>query len=129
MKRFLVLLALAVGTLAAQTATRTVGVSWGASSAPTGYTGTVTGYNVFRGATSTGPFTQLNASLITGLTYADATAVVGQTYTYYVTAYAGACSPTQSPTVICGTTPPSAMASTTIPPASSVVSSLVVTIP
>ena len=62
-------------------------------------------------------------------TYADTTAIVGQTYTYYVTAYAGACSPTQSPTVICGTSPPSAMVSTTVPPASSVVTSLVVTIP
>jgi hypothetical protein len=128
MKRFLVLLALAVGTLAAQTA-RTVTIAWGASVPPTGTTGTVTGYTVFRGATSAGPFTQLNASLVTALTYADTTAIVGQTYTYYVTAYSGACSPTQSPTVICGTTLPSAMASTTVPPASSVVTSLVVTIP
>ena len=128
MKRFLVLLALAVGMLAAQTA-RTVTIAWGASVPPAGTTGTVTGYTVFRGATSAGPFTQLNASLVTALTYADTTAIVGQTYTYYVTAYAGACSPTQSPTVICGTSPPSAMVSTTVPSAPSVVTSLVVTIP
>jgi len=48
MKRFLVLLALAVGTLAAQTA-RTVTLAGVPQGPPTGTTGTVTGYTVFRG--------------------------------------------------------------------------------
>jgi Abnormal spindle-like microcephaly-assoc'd, ASPM-SPD-2-Hydin len=44
----------------------------------------VTGYNIYRGATSSGPYTQLNSSLITGTSYTDSSVVAGQTY-YYVT--------------------------------------------
>jgi large repetitive protein len=43
----------------------------------------VTGYNVFRGTQSGGPYTMLNSSLLSGTTYTDTTVQAGQTY-YYV---------------------------------------------
>jgi fibronectin type 3 domain-containing protein len=55
-----------------------VSLSWTAS------TSTVTGYNVFRGTQSGGPYTMLNSSLLSGTTYTDTTVQAGQTY-YYVT--------------------------------------------
>jgi fibronectin type 3 domain-containing protein len=59
-------------------------LSWTASTTPG-----VVGYNVFRGATSGGPYpTELNSSPINGTTYCDATAQAGQTYYYVVTAVA-----------------------------------------
>ena len=56
-----------------------VDLSWTASTSSG-----VTGYNIYRGMTSGGPYTQLNASLVTGTAYTDSTAQAGQTY-YYVT--------------------------------------------
>jgi fibronectin type 3 domain-containing protein len=44
----------------------------------------VSGYNVYRGAVSGGPYTLLNTSLITGLSYTDTSVQSGATY-YYVT--------------------------------------------
>lgn len=46
---------------------------------------TVTGYNVYRGTVSGGPYALLNSSLVVGTQYVDSTVVVGQTY-YYVAA-------------------------------------------
>lgn len=53
-------------------------LSWNAS--PSG----VAGYFVYR-STNGGPFTKLNASENTGLTYTDTSVAAGQTYTYVVT--------------------------------------------
>ena len=44
----------------------------------------VTGYNVYRGTHSNGPYTKLNSALVAGTTYTDLTVLAGQTY-YYVT--------------------------------------------
>jgi fibronectin type 3 domain-containing protein len=46
----------------------------------------VTGYNVYRGNASGGPYTVLNSSLVGSLTYTDSTVQAGQTYFYVVTA-------------------------------------------
>jgi hypothetical protein len=60
-----------------------VALTWVASSTPN------VSYNVYRGAASAGPFTILNSSLISGLTYTDSAVQAGQTY-YYVAAAADA---------------------------------------
>ena len=57
-----------------------VALSWTAS------TSTVSGYNVYRGTVSGGPYTKINSSLITTLTYTDATVQSGTTYFYVATA-------------------------------------------
>ncbi len=44
----------------------------------------ITGYNVYRGTVSGGPYTNLNSTLVTGTSYTDTTVESGQTY-YYVT--------------------------------------------
>jgi hypothetical protein len=56
----------------------TVGLSWTSS------TSDVTGYNVYRGAASTGPFSKINPSLNSSTAYTDSTVAASQTY-YYVT--------------------------------------------
>ncbi|MGA9979461.1 MAG: choice-of-anchor D domain-containing protein [Candidatus Sulfotelmatobacter sp.] len=56
----------------------TVGLSWSPS------TSEVTGYNVYRGAASTGPFSKINPSLNSTTAYTDNTVAANQTY-YYVT--------------------------------------------
>jgi len=56
----------------------TVGLTWNPS------TSEVTGYNVYRGAASGGPFTKINPSLNSGTAYTDGTVASGHTY-YYVT--------------------------------------------
>lgn len=56
-------------------------VGWDASTDP--LTG---GYNVYRATAAAGPYTKINASLITTNTYVDDTAVNGTTYYYKVTA-------------------------------------------
>lgn len=69
------------GTVAAPpTAAPSVGLKWNAS------TSTVTGYNVYRGGASSGPFTRVNGSLVPGLTYTDQTVTAGATYFYVTTA-------------------------------------------
>ena len=55
-----------------------VDLSWGAS------TSSVAGYNVYRSATSGGPYTKINSSLVTRTKYTDSNVQAGQTY-YYVT--------------------------------------------
>jgi hypothetical protein len=61
----------------------TATASWTAS------TSVVSGYNVYRGTTSGGPYTKLNGSLIVLLTYADTTVQSGQTYFFVTTAVDG----------------------------------------
>jgi hypothetical protein len=55
-------------------------LSWTAS------TSVVTGYNVYRGTVSGGPYAKLNSSLIALTTFTDGTVQSGQTYFYVVTA-------------------------------------------
>jgi hypothetical protein len=62
------------------TGVHAVSLSWTASPS------TVTGYNVYRGGQSGGPYTMLNSSLLSGTTYTDATVQAGQTYYYVATA-------------------------------------------
>jgi hypothetical protein len=61
-------------------AAQSVSLTWTAS------TSVVSGYNVYRGTQSGGPYTLLNSSLVTGTGYADATVQAGQSYYYVVTA-------------------------------------------
>jgi hypothetical protein len=58
-------------------------LSWTAST-----TAGVVGYNAYRGTTSSGPFSQLNSSLISGTTYTDGNVQAGQKYYYVVNAIA-----------------------------------------
>jgi hypothetical protein len=58
----------------------TVALSWTAS------TSTVSGYNVYRGTTSGGPYAELNTSLVTAVNYTDSTVTAGVTYYYVITA-------------------------------------------
>ena len=54
--------------------------------------GTVTGYNVKRGAAEGGPFSQLAAGVnVSGTTFTDTTAELGNSYYYVVTARNGTC--------------------------------------
>ena len=46
----------------------------------------VTGYNVYRGTVSSGPYAKVSSSLVVGTQYTDATVQSGQTYYYAVTA-------------------------------------------
>lgn len=55
-------------------------LSWTASAS------LVIGYNAYRATASGGPYTRLNAALITALTYTDSAVQAGQTYYYAVTA-------------------------------------------
>jgi fibronectin type 3 domain-containing protein len=68
---------------ATQAQAHTATASWSAS------TSVVSGYNVYRGTLSGGPYTKLNGSLIALLTYADTTAQSGQTYFFVATAVDG----------------------------------------
>ncbi len=63
------------GTAAPQ---HSVDLSWTAS------TSTVTGYNIYRGSTSGGPYTKINNTLNSSTAYTDNSVQAGQTY-YYVT--------------------------------------------
>lgn len=58
----------------------TVSLTWLAS------TSTVSGYNVYRGNQSGGPYTRLNSSLRTGTNYSDSTVQSGHIYYYVATA-------------------------------------------
>lgn len=52
-------------------------------------TSTVSGYNVYRGSVSGGPYTLVNTSLITALTFTDSSVAAGQTYFYVTTSVDG----------------------------------------
>jgi HYDIN/CFA65/VesB-like, Ig-like domain/Abnormal spindle-like microcephaly-assoc'd, ASPM-SPD-2-Hydin len=58
-----------------------VNLTWNASSS-----GSIAGYNIYRGTVSGGPYTQINGSLNPTTSNADATVQNGQTYYYVVTA-------------------------------------------
>lgn len=58
----------------------TVALSWNAS------TSVVSGYRIYRGTQSGGPYSVLNTTLNAGLTYTDSSVQSGQTYYYVVTA-------------------------------------------
>jgi hypothetical protein len=68
------------GAGAAAAATHTVALSWERSGS------TVTGYFVYRGTKSGGPFTQLNSTPEANPSYSDGSVSNGQAYYYYVTA-------------------------------------------
>jgi fibronectin type 3 domain-containing protein len=57
-----------------------VALTWVAS------TSTVSGYRVYRGTTSGGPYTLISSGLVSVLTYTDSTVQAGATYFYVVTA-------------------------------------------
>ncbi len=61
-----------------------VQLSWGASSSSG-----ITGYNVYRGGVSGGPYTKINSALIVGTTYSDSSVQAGKTYFYVTTALNG----------------------------------------
>ncbi len=52
--------------------------------APSSSTVTITGYNVYRGPASAGPFGRLNAALVSDTTFSDLTVLGGTTYYYEV---------------------------------------------
>jgi len=57
-----------------------VALSWTAS------TSTVSGYNVYRGTVSGGPYTNINSAVVATLTFTDSTVQSGTTYYYVATA-------------------------------------------
>ena len=63
-----------------QPAQHSVSLSWSPS------TSVVTGYNVYRGTQSGGPYTQINTSLQPGTSYSDTSVQSGLAYFYVVTA-------------------------------------------
>lgn len=82
MKKFCLFLLLLIATPCF--AQHSVKLSWLAS--PT----SGTQYNVYRGATSGGPYTKINAAPLSVLTYTDATVQGNGTYYYVATAYCSA---------------------------------------
>jgi hypothetical protein len=63
-----------------QTVVHSVDLMWVASTSP------VSGYNVYRGTVSGGPYVKINAALIPGLLYTDSTVTGNTTYYYVATA-------------------------------------------
>jgi Abnormal spindle-like microcephaly-assoc'd, ASPM-SPD-2-Hydin len=70
-----------IGVAVAQPAPAyTVNLAWDAS------TSSVTGYNIYRGTASGGPYSKLNSTLNSGTTYIDSTVAASSTYYYMTTA-------------------------------------------
>ena len=69
------------GTGVVPASTHSVALSWTASTSIG-----VTGYNVYRGTTSSGPYAMVSSSLVAATQYTDTTVQSGQTYYYVVTA-------------------------------------------
>ena len=63
------------------TTQHTVGLSWDGSTSPS-----ITGYNVYRATSASGPYSRINSSLDASLSYSDSTVQSGQTYYYATTA-------------------------------------------
>ncbi len=64
------------------TAQHTVNLNWNPSTSAN-----ITGYNVYRGSTSGGPYSKINSGgLVASTLYTDASVASGQTYYYVVTA-------------------------------------------
>ncbi|MGH9536036.1 MAG: choice-of-anchor D domain-containing protein [Terriglobales bacterium] len=72
-------LAIALTGTATANATSSVALAWAPSSS------SVTGYFVYRGQVSGGPYTLLTAAPVTSASYTDTSATDGQTYYYVVT--------------------------------------------
>jgi Abnormal spindle-like microcephaly-assoc'd, ASPM-SPD-2-Hydin len=72
---------LSLGGSGAAAPVHSVALSWTASSSSN-----ITGYNIYRAPASSGPFSQINASLIAGTAYTDTSVIDGQTYYYVATA-------------------------------------------
>jgi hypothetical protein len=68
------------GTAVAAATPHTVALTWDASSSP------VTGYFVYRGSKSDGPYSKINSSENSSTSYSDSTVADGQVYYYVVTA-------------------------------------------
>jgi len=68
------------GVTVTQPVAHYVSLAWTASSSP------VAGYNIYRGAQSTGPFARVNSSLEPATVYTDNAVVSGQIYYYATTA-------------------------------------------
>jgi len=60
-----------------------VDLTWNAS------TSSATGYNIYRGGSSGGPYSQINSTLDSATSYIDSTVVAGNTYFYVTTAVDG----------------------------------------
>jgi fibronectin type 3 domain-containing protein len=72
--------AIALSGTGVEVTPHSVALSWTASTSP------VSGYNVYRGTTSNGPYaTKLNSSLVTTVDFTDTTVTDGTTYYYVVT--------------------------------------------
>lgn len=72
-------------------------------------TGTVTGYNLYRATSVSGPYTRLNGSLIATTSFADLSAASGFTYYYYVAALDSEFFETKGSNVMSFTPDPSAL--------------------
>lgn len=127
MKRVLVtlLLILLPVVVAAQAATRPVNVVWNQTTVAN-----ATGYNLYVGSTTGGPYTKINSSVIPVNTpqLAD-TGTVGTTRFYVVTVVTPACTPTTPVTQPCGESGYSAEAATTVPPRPTVTTTVVLSVP
>jgi len=62
-----------------QSGTPVANLSWQAGSS------SILGYNVYRGTTSGGPYSQINSSLLSSNSYSDSTVEAGNTYYYVAT--------------------------------------------
>jgi hypothetical protein len=71
------------GTATTSAPSHSVALSWADSDT------TITGYNVYRGTQSGGPYTKMNSTLDTSKAWTDATVQAGATYYYSVTAVNG----------------------------------------
>lgn len=72
-------LVIALSGTGATPASHSVSLSWVPSSS------TYSGFNVYRGTTSGGPYTRVDSSMVPSATYTDATVTSGQTYYYVAT--------------------------------------------
>jgi hypothetical protein len=120
--RLAMLLSLILPLASAQT-TRPVTISWSAGQAG------ITGWNLGRGTSTTGPFTQLNTSAISGTSYTDSTAVVGNVYTYVLTPIAAACTATTPLTSVCGQGITGPGSTTNVPPQPTVTVTVTIAVP
>jgi ASPM-SPD-2-Hydin domain-containing protein len=68
----------------AAASSHSVSLNWIASTS-----GTVVGYNVYRGTTTGGPYSKINSALESSTNYVDASVLAGKTYFYVVTAVNG----------------------------------------
>lgn len=71
----------ATGGACITASSHSAGLTWAAS-----VSANIAGYRIYRGSATGGPYTLLTPSLVSGVSYADASVVAGQTYFYVVTA-------------------------------------------